>query len=321
MRLFKYFFLLLLSCPGVVFAQNKVVEVADPTIMYFNDRYYMYGTEKKPQVGIPVLVSKDLHTWDYTGGEGGYALKKGMQTYGDRGFWAPQVLFRNGKYYMIYTANEHIAIAESDSPEGPFVQKTIQSIEADTRQIDPYLFIDTDGKIYLYHVRLFKGNTIWVAEFKEDMSGIKEETLTQCITATEHWENTQTYQSAPVIEGPTVIKRGKYYYLFYSANHFMSHDYAVGYAYAESPYGPWQKAGNNPIINKYNIGINGPGHGDLFKDSENGYKYVFHSHADNTKVDNRRSWIAGVVFSSRGKDKPEIITIDKHTLFPLYLSD
>ena len=304
-----------------IWAQNHIVEIADPTITCFEGTYYLYGTEKSPQQGIPALASTDLQTWHPVGCMEGYALKKGGDTYGDKGFWAPQVLYRNGRYYMVYTANEHIAIAESNAPQGPFVQKNVQSIDADTRQIDPYLFVDTDGKMYLYHVRLFKGNTIWVAEFKEDMGGIKEETLKQCVTATEHWEDTQSYPSAPVIEGPTVIKRGKYYYLFYSANHFMSPDYAVGYAYSESPYGPWRKAGNNPIINKYDVGINGPGHGDLFVDKDNNYKYVFHSHADNTKVNNRRTWTVDVLFSTCDGNGPEIITIDSHSLVPLYLSD
>lgn len=304
-----------------IYSQNRIVEIADPTIKYFDNKYYLYGTEGKPQTGIPVLASNDMHFWHSVGKIKGHALEKDYKTFGDRGFWAPQVLYINNHYYMIYTANEHIAIAESEKPEGPFTQRIIQSIDADTRQIDPFLYIDDDGKMFLYHVRLNKGNSIWVAEFKNDMSGIKEETLKQCITATEYWENTQSYKSAPVIEGPTVIKRGKFYYLFYSANHFMSHDYAVGYAYSESPYGPWHKASNNPIINKYNTGINGPGHGDLFFDVQGNCKYVFHSHADNTKVDNRRTWITDVIFSKTGESKPEIITINKHSIFPLLLKE
>ena len=56
------------------------------------------------------------------------------------------------------------------------------------------------------------------------------------------------------------MQKGKYY-LFYSANHFMSRDYAVGYAVADSPLGPWHKPANNPIIHRSTVGENGSGHG------------------------------------------------------------
>lgn len=42
------------------------------------------------------------------------------------------------------------------------------------------------------------------------------------------------YISNPIMEGPSVIKLKDTYYLFYSANHFMNIDYAVGYAIASS---------------------------------------------------------------------------------------
>lgn len=76
---------------------------------------------------------------------------------------------------------------------------------------------------------------------------------------------TPTYKSAPVMEGPTVMKWDGVYYLFYSANHFMNIDYSVGYATASSPFGPWKKHPNSPIIHRSLVGENGSGHGDVFK--------------------------------------------------------
>ena len=170
--------------------EQQQITFADPTIACFDGMYYMYGTEPKPQTGIPVLQSADLKTWEVPAGtlKDGHALEGGVSAYGTKGFWAPQVVEHNGKYYMIYTANENIAVAKSERPIGPFVQDSVAALKSDVNQIDPFLLFDTDGKMYLYHVRLHEGNSIWVAEFKEDMSGIKEETLTQCITATEPWE-------------------------------------------------------------------------------------------------------------------------------------
>ncbi|MEJ7676977.1 MAG: family 43 glycosylhydrolase [Segetibacter sp.] len=85
---------------------------------------------------------------------------------------------------MAYVANENIAIAESRSPLGPFTQKIKQPLKAPVKQIDPFVFIDGDGKKYLYHVRLSNGNKLFVAEMSDDFSAIKPQTLQECITAT-----------------------------------------------------------------------------------------------------------------------------------------
>ena len=72
---------------------------------------------------------------------------------------------------------------------------------------------------------------IWVAEMNDDLTSIKKETLTKCISATEPWEKKQ----GTIAEGPSLLKKGNTYYLIYSANHYESKDYAVGYASASSP--------------------------------------------------------------------------------------
>lgn len=44
---------------------------------------------------------------------------------------------------------------------------------------------------------------------------MKSETLTKCFSQTEPWETTPNFESAPVMEGPTVVKmKGKYYIFF-----------------------------------------------------------------------------------------------------------
>src|SRR5690606_22186609 len=168
------------------------INLADPTIFLHNETYYLYGTvEGNVNTGFLVYTSQDMKSWQKPAGvEGGFALHK-KDVYGDKGFWAPQVFVHKGKFYMAYTANENIAIAESDSPLGPFKQKVKAPIRASVKQIDPFVFTDDNGKHYLYHVRLENGNRIYVAEMTDDFHGIKEETLTECITAKEPWENTE----------------------------------------------------------------------------------------------------------------------------------
>ena len=257
------------------------IYLADPTIFYHEGTYYLYGTGGKD--GFLVYTSPDLKTWKGPAGvKDGYALQKG-DAYGTSGFWAPQVFERNGTFYMAYTANEHIAIAKSSSPLGPFKQDSLHTISGSGKQIDPFVFIDDDGTKYLYHVRLDRGNHIYVAKMKEDFSDILPETVKECITATEPWENTAS-SAWPVTEGPTVLKHKNRYYLFYSANDFRNIDYAVGYAVATHPYGPWKKYSGNPIISRNNIGHNGTGHGDFLKDKKGNLYYVLHTHKSNETV-------------------------------------
>ncbi|WP_196937504.1 family 43 glycosylhydrolase [Sphingobacterium pedocola] len=84
------------------------------------------------------------------------------------------------------------------------------------------------------------------------------------------------------------------YYLFYSANHFMNIDYSVGYAVADSPYGPWEKQKNNPIIHRSIVGENGAGHGDLFEGLDGQLYYTYHIHVDENNVRPRRTRIVPV---------------------------
>lgn len=288
--------------------EDPILHLADPTIFYYQQVYYLYGTvEGNTGKGFLVYLSEDLKKWKLLSENNGYALKK-EDVFGVAGFWAPQVFTYNNKFYMTYTANEHIAIAVSDKPYGPFIQKINQALKAPVKQIDPFVFIDDDGKKYLYHVRLIKGNRIFVAEMEDDFSAIKEETLKECITASEPWENTTGLW--PVAEGPTVLKQKGIYYLFYSANDFRNPGYAVGYATSSHPLGPWVKYAGNPILNKELVGHNGSGHGDFFLSKKQLF-YVFHTHHGGTKVSPRKTALIKAKFSNGNKDSIDSLIMDK----------
>lgn len=309
MKMKRYFSLLSLFCVFICCSQEKETEkktasndkpilLADPTIFYENGVYYLYGTTTgyfPNGEGFQVYTSSDLKKWNGpSGAQNGLALKKG-DAYGTKGFWAPQVFKYNHKFYMIYTADENIAIASSDSPLGPFKNDSKAPMYNSGKQIDPFFFVDQDGKKYLYCVRLTNGNRIFVAELNDDLSGIKEETLKECISGVLPWENTQNV-SWPVTEGPTVLKHNDLYYMIYSANDFRNPDYAVGYATAKSPLGPWEKATESPIISKKDVGINGVGHGDVFCDKNGKMKYVLHTHFSNSDVSPRKAGIIDIDF-------------------------
>lgn len=270
------------------------IYLADPTIFEDQGAYYLYGTKGDPRIegeGFLVYRSTDLKNWEGPiGATDGFALKKG-DAFGTKGFWAPQVFKYHSKYYMAYTANEHIAIASSDNPLGPFTNNG-NPLKADVRQIDPYVLFDGD-KIYLYHVRLQDGNRIFVAELSDDLQSIRPETLAECISAESGWEDTQEVEW-PVTEGPTVFKRDQKYVMLYSANDFRNPDYAVGYAVGDSPKGPWKKIKDNPFISRAITGENGSGHGDLLYDQYGKAHYVFHTHFSNIKVAPRKTAIISI---------------------------
>ena len=63
--------------------------------------------------------SSDLVHWT----DKGLCLKKG-DVHGtptnSAGFWAPEVYYLDGRFYMFYTVEENIGVAVADSPLGPF---------------------------------------------------------------------------------------------------------------------------------------------------------------------------------------------------------
>lgn len=299
MRSIITFFIAVIFSIQLTAQEKQEIFFADPTIYVQGGKYYLTGTRgNSGPLGFSVLESKDLKTWAPPSGANDSVymiLNKGNQAYGTRGFWAPQIFKAPNTYYLTYTANEQTVLTQSNSLLGPYTQKTITPIDSSEKNIDSYLFKDDDGKYYLYHVRFNRGNYLWVAEFDLEKGRIRPGTLRKCFEQTDDWEATPVYKSAPIMEGPTVTKLKGKYYLFYSANHFMNTDYAVGYAVSDSPYGPWVKYKNNPVIHRSIVGENGSGHGDLFEGLDHQLYYVYHVHFDKNQASPRRTRIVPVI--------------------------
>ena len=293
----------LASCGGNAASQQGKTEgeeifFADPTVYVENGKYYMTGTMGygSPKV-FTLLESTDLEHWTSPDGDKWHTLiNTDSTTFGTDMFWAPQIFKDGGKYYLAYTANEQTAWAVSDSLAGPYVQSEVKPIDGSEKNIDPFVFKDDDGKYYLYHVRFNHGNYLWVAEFDVNTGSINPETLKQCLEYSEPWEKTDNGVWDPIMEGPTVIKKDGTYYLIYSANHFENPDYAVGYATALSPVGPWTKHPGSPFIHRSIVGENGSGHGDLFAGLDGKTYYVYHVHNSAEQVAPRRTRIVPLQF-------------------------
>lgn len=281
----------------------------DPSILLTDGTYYMYGTGVASDTGIEVYKSEDLQNW--TGPAGitqGFALHED-DVYGDHFFWAPEVYEIEGKYYMFYSVQEHMAIATSDTPEGPFIQEVPGYLE-EFNAIDHHLYIDDDGSKYLYFAKFEEGLEIWVAEMEEDLSGIKEETMRKGLSQSQDWERSTKEPVGIVNEGPYVIKHEGMYYMTYSANHYASPDYGIGLAYANNPLGPWTKDKNNPILQNPDSLV-GTGHSAFFRDKADQLYIVYHAHNSKEEVHPRKVYFNPVEFVKIDNEERSMLEVQE----------
>ena len=280
---------------------NPVCEGADPFVLLHNGVYYLYSTNSPD--GFRVFSSNNMAEWT----DCGYCLRK-EDVKGDKWFWAPEVMERNGKFYMVYVANEHLGIAVSDSPLGPFVQEEKRWLN-DINEIDGHFFMDDDGTVYLYFVRFDNGNVIWCAKMNEDMLSYDHSTARFLFRAEDEWE----LRDCSVVEGPFVLKHKGKYYRTYSANHTRSEDYAVGYAISDSPMGPFKKVSYNPILKK-NDAFNGTGH-HSFTTSKDGSEIVcvYHARPHRDTMCPRMTCIDRARFIRDDNSDDDILVIDGPT--------
>ena len=162
---------------------------------------------------------------------------------------------------------------------------------ADEKCIDNTLFIDDDGRAYMYFDRFNDGLNIWVVELEDDCTTLKKETMRPCIHVSQEWEKVWPR----VNEGCFVIRRNGTYYMTYSANSYESPFYGIGCAPADSPLGPWTKYDRNPLLQ--NPGeLVGVGHSALFRDKAGNLKIVFHAHKSKGAIHPREMYITDVRF-------------------------
>jgi hypothetical protein len=139
--------------------------------------------------------------------------------------WAPDCVFRNGKYYFYFPVNGKIGVATADKPEGPYtvLDKPVEGMNG----IDPCVIIDKDGQAYIYTSM----GRFFVAKLKENMVELdgKPQTL-------------QAFPTKGLIEGPFIFERNGIYYMTYPHVNDKVVE-RLEYATASSPMGPFTFAG------------------------------------------------------------------------------
>ncbi len=214
--------------------------------------------------------------------------------------------------------NFRIGVAVADKPTGPFVDLTNKPVfDPGYPIIDANVFFDTDGKMYLYYSRAcykhpvesevaewarqkgwyneIEESWIYGVELKPDFSGVIGEPVVQLRPPVSMSDKQAEWESRSVTskevnrrwtEGSVTFKKGDTYYMMYSANYFGGKNYAVGYATAKSPLGPYTKAANNPVLQK-NVEsggiVTGTGHNSItYSPDGKEMLCVYHGRTDST---------------------------------------
>jgi arabinan endo-1,5-alpha-L-arabinosidase len=221
----------------------------DPAVIHADDGYYYaYATQTlrgETWVNIQLARSADLVNWDYLGD----ALPdKPAWARETQDFWAPSVIFDGSRYLMYYSATPDVcheperghclAVATSASPAGPFVDIGMPLLLGlGFEYIDPMAYDDpVTGKKLLYWGSGFQ--PIKVQELAEDrISFVPHSAPADLI-----WPNPVEGAFPRLVEAAWVIRRGDFYYLFYSGDNCCGPDahYGVMVARSQSATGPFE---------------------------------------------------------------------------------
>ena len=286
-------------------------DAADPMVLRTSAGYFAYTTGTH----FPVLRSDDLVNWTPAGTA---FLPETAPGWVSGDWWAPTVhaaettsargcpgfeLAAGSQCYFLYyvgtnARNEHcIGVATSDRPDGGFVDHGILRAADATHEtggraigcgdasgygnIDPDVFVDSDGRAYLYVSIDFAcapgcwlRPTVSVIPLTADLTRAAGGRTPLFSGDAGTWEHHDLI--APTVEAPFMVKRGSRYFLFYSGGSWRS-AYGMGVAVGDSPMGPFARSSANPILASA-AGADGAGGGSIVEGPlTGGDQLVYHA--------------------------------------------
>ena len=157
-----------MKSPRYLFPQDYM---ADPAANVFNGRIYVYPSHDW-ESGVPEndngdhFNMKDYHVFSMDDPENGEITDHGVIlqvediAWAGRQLWDNDVVEKDGKYYLYFSMKDkndvfHLGVAVADRPEGPFVPQS-DPIRG-SYSIDPSVFKDDDGSVYIYFGGLWGG--------------------------------------------------------------------------------------------------------------------------------------------------------------------
>ena len=239
---------------GNLSAQNPIIQTMytpDPAPYVHNDTVYLFVDHDEDDAQYfsmkdwLLYTSADMVNWTYKGAQVSTATFSWAKQ-GDRA-WAQQAVHKNGKWYWYVCCNtaqggDALAVAVADSPTGPWKDAIGGPLATGWGYIDPTVFIDDDGKAYL-----FWGNKgLWYGELNDDMISFKDgykevpgyhdpKSFGE-LQSKMNWQKGKNEMMTQFEEAPWVTKRNGMYYMSYAAGGVPEY---MGYSTAPTIHGPW----------------------------------------------------------------------------------
>lgn len=257
-------------------------DYADPSVIRVGDDYWATATSSEWAPLFPILHSKNLVDWETVG----HVFPDKLPEWAEAHFWAPEITYDNGKYYIYYTAKKKggnlcVGVASASSPTGPYTDHGALVCQ-EVGSIDGYQIRNENGVLYLIWKE--DGNSrglptpIWGQRMNEERTALLGEKF-------ELFRNDPATWEGGLVEGAALVKRGDYYYAFYSGDACCGREctYGIGVARAKKLEGPWEKYENNPIMQK-NEEWKCPGHGTLVTTPEGKDYFLYHAYSTEASV-------------------------------------
>ena len=245
---------------------------ADPDILPFGGRYYLYpttdGAAHWAGTVFHAFSSDDLRAWRDEGVILDVASPQVPWATGSA--WAPAIYQENGTFYYYFCAKRAdgtscIGVAASASPAGGFTADpqpliTPELLAANgvsvSQTIDPSVYAE-DGRVYL----LFGNGRPAIVELGADRRSAVPGSMKNL------------YGAEDFREAITVCKRGGIYHFTWSCDDTGSPDYHVNYGTASALYGPIRF--EYPVLQKApEQDILGTGHHCVFKEPDRDVYYI-----------------------------------------------
>ena len=235
--------------------QRDYRSVSDPSVLYLDGKWYLY-----PSYGM-AFVSEDFVTWKHVRTKP-YDMK-----------YSPTVVPFRGKYLM--TSHSH-GLYISDSPLGDFeyLGDFVKPDGTEFRPVDPALFVDDDGRLYLYCFMMRGGEhkrTFVSGSFGAELDGddprrlVTDPVMLNTFDRNNVWERFGEYNQDTLcgwIEGQWMLKKNGRYYLVYASSGTEFSNYCMAAYYSDKgPLEGFVLQKNNPVTISRSRLMTGAGHG------------------------------------------------------------
>ena len=243
----------------------------DPSIVYAEGAYFMVTSSFSYYPGIPLFRSTDLVHWQQLGHVLTRPSQLKLKSVGvSRGVYAPTIRYHQGTFYVISTAVDsgggNFIVTASD-PAGEWSDPIYLP---EINGIDPDLFFDVDGKVYIAHNGppigdpLYQGHrAIWLWQYDLDTQKVIADTGRVIVNGG------VDLASEPVwIEAPHIYRVDGWYYLL-CAEGGTSDQHSEVVFRARSLTEPFIPYSGNPILTQRDLdpersnSVATAGHADL----------------------------------------------------------